>query len=518
MAVSLEATRASALADELYRAHERDVYRYALAALGNPADAEDVTQTTFMNALRALERGEQPRSPEGWLIAIAHNLVRERYRRARTRPLEVALEPEAVGAPPEEDQTKPSVDEVVRAMARIPESQRSALVMREFEGRSYTEIARTLSMTTSALETLLFRARRSLAEELENVMTCARAEADLAGLQAKGLSRKERRRLDEHVRECPACARLAGARVRRPRMLERALLLLPLPARLFRGAHATSSGGSAVLSGAAAAGSGGAATAGGGVVLGGLAAKVAVVATTAAVAGVGYVGISHVTTSGAPPRASHRAPQAATRLRSHTGAGGMSASRARTHASLSSRNAIGPTSATEAILGSAKRGGHTSGRGTPAGGGTAAGGAPGASGNAGASTGSGSVGKTATANAPPAAAGKSGTRSSGGGTYQGKSATTASNGKANANGHTKGNGPATGNGTGQSKGNGQATDNGQAQNSGQANGSTEPSTAPAGGSGRASRQTTTTPAESGQPSQGGSNDAVTSNGQGKGSG
>jgi RNA polymerase sigma factor (sigma-70 family) len=495
MAVSPEATRASARADELYRAHERGVYRYALAALGNPADAEDVTQTTFMNALRALERGEQPRSPESWLIAIAHNLVRERYRRARTRPLEVALDPEAVGARPEEDQTKPSVDEIVRAMARIPESQRSALVMREFEGRSYAEIARTLSMTTSALETLLFRARRSLAEELESVMTCARAEADLARLQAEGLSRRERKRLDEHIRECPACASLAGPRVRRPRILERAPLLLPFPARLFRGAHATSSGGSAALSGAAAAGSGVAATAGGGVVLGGLAAKAVVVAATAAVAsGVGYVGVSHL----AKPTSasSHRAPQAAGRTRSHTGAGGISAPRARIHSGLSSRTAIGRTSATEAIHGSATPSAHPSGRGRPAGGGTAEGGATSASGNAGASTGSG-------------------TKSRGGGANQGKSATAASNGKASANGQTKGNGPATGNGTGQANGNGQAKDSGQAK---KANGSTEPSTVPTGGSGSASGQTTTTPAESGKPSQGGSNGAATSNGQGKGSG
>src|SRR5689334_21866750 len=56
--------------ERLYRGHVRDVYHYALAVLRNPADAEDVTQTTFMNAYRAYERGERPDRPRNWLIAI----------------------------------------------------------------------------------------------------------------------------------------------------------------------------------------------------------------------------------------------------------------------------------------------------------------------------------------------------------------------------------------------------------------------------------------------------------------
>ena len=74
--------------DELYRAHAPAVYRYAYAVLGNQADAEDVTQTTFMNALRALERGEHPRKPENWLVTIAHNLIRQRWRQQQARPRE----------------------------------------------------------------------------------------------------------------------------------------------------------------------------------------------------------------------------------------------------------------------------------------------------------------------------------------------------------------------------------------------------------------------------------------------
>src|SRR5439155_16516159 len=59
--------------EHLYRRYVKDVYRYTLAVLRNPSDAEDVTQTTFLNAYRAFQRGEQPRKPQHWLIKIAHN-------------------------------------------------------------------------------------------------------------------------------------------------------------------------------------------------------------------------------------------------------------------------------------------------------------------------------------------------------------------------------------------------------------------------------------------------------------
>ncbi|MDQ3895144.1 MAG: hypothetical protein M3292_10890, partial [Actinomycetota bacterium] len=62
--------------ERLYQQHVGDVYRYALAVLRNPADAEDVTQTTFLNAWRAFRRGEHPRAPQNWFLAIAHNVCR----------------------------------------------------------------------------------------------------------------------------------------------------------------------------------------------------------------------------------------------------------------------------------------------------------------------------------------------------------------------------------------------------------------------------------------------------------
>src|SRR5947208_15261621 len=98
--------------ERLYRRHVRDVYHYALAVLRNPADAEDVTQTTFLNALRAYERGERPQAPQNWLIAIAPNVCRQRFRQSMRRPREVALDADV--ADHVVDEEAPSADDIRR--------------------------------------------------------------------------------------------------------------------------------------------------------------------------------------------------------------------------------------------------------------------------------------------------------------------------------------------------------------------------------------------------------------------
>ena len=142
MATTARGIEAARELDELYRDHAPEIFRYAYAVLGNRADAEDVTQTTFVNALRALERGERPRTPKNWLITIAHNLIRQRFRQLQARPREVELDVELPAA--ETDDDGPSIEDLVRALQRIPPTQRQALVLRELEGRSYSEIGELL--------------------------------------------------------------------------------------------------------------------------------------------------------------------------------------------------------------------------------------------------------------------------------------------------------------------------------------------------------------------------------------
>src|SRR3977135_3379329 len=78
--------------ERLYERYVREVYRYVFAVLRNPSEAEDVTQTKFLNAYRAIQAGAEPQRPHHWLIAIAHNACRSRVRFAMRRPKEVPLD------------------------------------------------------------------------------------------------------------------------------------------------------------------------------------------------------------------------------------------------------------------------------------------------------------------------------------------------------------------------------------------------------------------------------------------
>jgi RNA polymerase sigma-70 factor, ECF subfamily len=273
--------------ERLYRRHVADVYHYALAVLRNPADAEDVTQTTFLNALRAYERGERPKAEQNWLIAIAHNVCRQRFRQSQRRPREVALEEDVADRIVDED--APSADDIRRALGQLAFNQRAALVMRELEGRSYADIAEVLGVSAGAVETLLFRARRALREQLEGSLTCHQAELAISKQLDGRLSRAERGALRAHLRACHDCATVAR-RQRAQRSAFKALGAVPLPtslASLFGGG-----GGAAVGTGVAAK-------------------AAAVVATGALVGGVGYegarqTGLVHRT----PPPQRHATPEA----------------------------------------------------------------------------------------------------------------------------------------------------------------------------------------------------------------
>lgn len=216
--------------ERLYRHNAPGVYRYALALLRNPADAEDVTQTTFMNAYRAWERGERPRSPQSWLIAIAHNVCRERSRRSSRRVQEVELARD-VASPHAADADLPSLAEIRQALGCLSFNQRAALTLRELEGRSYAEIGEILGLSLSAVETLIFRARAALREQLEGALSCDEAGRAISRQLDGRLPRGERGALRAHLRACGECAHEARrARARRGAL--RVLSGVPLPPSL----------------------------------------------------------------------------------------------------------------------------------------------------------------------------------------------------------------------------------------------------------------------------------------------
>jgi RNA polymerase sigma-70 factor, ECF subfamily len=157
--------------ERLYRRHRQDVYRFILRDVKDPDDAEDVTQTAFLNAYRALSRGRPPERPRAWLLTIARNVARRRFR--SRGPETVALSDDLTVAEPDDYDT-PTAAEISSALRELRPAQRRALVLREILGWSYAEIAGDLGVSVSAVETLIFRSRRSVREQLERTRGGAR--------------------------------------------------------------------------------------------------------------------------------------------------------------------------------------------------------------------------------------------------------------------------------------------------------------------------------------------------------
>src|SRR4029078_5583017 len=103
--------------------------------------------------------------------------------------------------------------------------------MRELEGRSYAEIAEILGLTLGAVETLIFRARRALREQLDGSLTCTEAELAISRQIDGRLSRSEKGALRAHLRTCSECASFARSQ-RAQRSALKGLVAVPLPASL----------------------------------------------------------------------------------------------------------------------------------------------------------------------------------------------------------------------------------------------------------------------------------------------
>ncbi|MGH3132986.1 MAG: RNA polymerase sigma factor [Gaiellaceae bacterium] len=172
--------------ERLYRGYRADVYEFSLRLVGRREDAEDVTQLAFLNAYRALTRGNAPRTPRAWLLTIARNVCMRRFRQQQCRPREVQLDPEVFESKAHGNGA--TADDVRTALQSLGSQERSALLLREFQELSYAEIAARLGLSVSAVESLLFRARRALREELEKAGVTpsvpARRRRTLGGLLA----------------------------------------------------------------------------------------------------------------------------------------------------------------------------------------------------------------------------------------------------------------------------------------------------------------------------------------------
>jgi RNA polymerase sigma-70 factor (ECF subfamily) len=156
-------------ATALYEEHSGRIFGYCLRRLPSREEAEDAVQQTFMNAFRGLRQGVVPRSESAWLFKIAENVCRERRRSAwRRNRLELVQDPDDMaGLAAAPVRSHDELAGLADALAELPPNQQRAILLREWQGLSYKEIAEQLGLSEGAVETLLFRARRSLARKLD---------------------------------------------------------------------------------------------------------------------------------------------------------------------------------------------------------------------------------------------------------------------------------------------------------------------------------------------------------------
>src|SRR5256885_6906171 len=162
--------------NELVLRWERPIYALAYRTIGREEDARDVCQETFLRAFRALPGFRGQAKFSSWLYRIALNLCRDWIRKERRAPTvqvadDVDLMELAAAAEPSEsiedvvarhDQTRA----VERAMAFLPADQRTAIVLKEYHGLTFQEIADVLGCPLSTVKTRLYQGLTVLRREL----------------------------------------------------------------------------------------------------------------------------------------------------------------------------------------------------------------------------------------------------------------------------------------------------------------------------------------------------------------
>lgn len=141
------------------------VYGVCRLILRDPVEAEDAAQQTFLSAYRGLLAGQEPREPSAWLGTIARNECRARLRSRSAEPGRLVREP--VGDDLQKDLgRREEITALCAALTELPSQQRDAIVLREFYGLSYAEVGAALGLSGPAVESLLFRSRKRLQEQL----------------------------------------------------------------------------------------------------------------------------------------------------------------------------------------------------------------------------------------------------------------------------------------------------------------------------------------------------------------
>lgn len=152
----------------LYERYSNRLIGYAVSLLRVREDAEDIVQLVFLNAYTAICDGRVPRQELPWLFRITRNACLNKIRSQQRRPTDTLDGIDVASTETVERQLdqRLHVTALRAAIERLPEQQRTAIVMRELQGASYLEIANAMRTTTGAVESLIFRARRQLSQTI----------------------------------------------------------------------------------------------------------------------------------------------------------------------------------------------------------------------------------------------------------------------------------------------------------------------------------------------------------------
>jgi RNA polymerase sigma-70 factor (ECF subfamily) len=165
--------------NQLVRRWERPIFALAYRTLGREEDARDVTQETFLRAFRALPGFKGDAKFSSWLYRIALNLCRDWMRRDRRAPMVVVPEGVEIHELAAEKHETATVEDlaaraelsgaVAEAMEKLPEEQRTAIILKEYHGLTFQEIAELMNCPLSTAKTRLYQGlallRRYLAEQ-----------------------------------------------------------------------------------------------------------------------------------------------------------------------------------------------------------------------------------------------------------------------------------------------------------------------------------------------------------------
>jgi RNA polymerase sigma factor (sigma-70 family) len=242
--------------EAIYRRYSRELYRFCLAMVGNPQDAQDALQNTMVKVLRALpgERREIRLKP--WLYRIARNESVEMLRRRRDSP-ELEQHEQAGRGLAETAEARERLRTLLDDLDRLPERQRAALVMRELSGLDYEQIGAAFGSSAAVARQTLYEARLSLRQlEAGREMDCAEVTRQLSDADGRVIRGRE---IQEHLRRCPEC-RAFGEEIAARRQDLAALAPLPLAASagLLKGilGHGANAAGTAASGGSASLGAG----------------------------------------------------------------------------------------------------------------------------------------------------------------------------------------------------------------------------------------------------------------------